>query len=112
MVDYALKHRHVKIVPTGLDIGECGFTKFRTARFHPTLKETKRFYPHVHNMDGFFICKLYKTAEGVKTFKEEHEDNYEERVEEQQFFEDDDHQNGEDEDAGDDNESDSDGVSD
>jgi len=44
----------------GLTIGEDGLTKFMDKRYHPDLKKAKRLYPHIHNMDGFFIAKLKK----------------------------------------------------
>jgi len=31
------------------------------------LKLSKRIYPHVHNMDGFYVAKLRKFANGVKS---------------------------------------------
>ena len=75
VVDYALKNRFVKIVPTGLEIGEDGIVKWDDKRFHPNLKYARRILPHIHNMDGFFVAKLKKLESGSKKKAEINEKN-------------------------------------
>lgn len=63
VVDYALRKRpNVKLVESGLTIGKDGFTSFRGKTFDPSVKLTKRYYPHVYNVDGFFVAKFQKFA--------------------------------------------------
>eukprot|EP00092_Neocalanus_flemingeri_P016040 GFUD01017360.1.p1 GENE.GFUD01017360.1~~GFUD01017360.1.p1 ORF type:complete len:739 (-),score=265.57 GFUD01017360.1:1330-3546(-) len=62
VVNYVLRKRHCKLVSTGLDFGVEGFTKYREQRYHPTMNLCKRYYPHTHNMDGFFVAKIKKLS--------------------------------------------------
>lgn len=61
VVAYALsKRKNLRLVDTGIPFGREGFTAFRGKQFPQSLKLTRRFYPHMHNMDGFFVSKFEK----------------------------------------------------
>jgi ribosomal RNA methyltransferase Nop2 len=63
VVAYALSRRpNVRLVETGLPFGKEGFTHFMGKEFPPSMKMTRRYYPHLYNVDGFFVAKFQKIA--------------------------------------------------
>merc|ERR1712083_1195522 len=77
VVDYVLRKRHCKLVPTGLDFGVEGFTRYREQRYHPTMNLCKRYYSHTHNMDGFFVAKIKKLSNKVPSVPGEEQEKAE-----------------------------------
>lgn len=49
-----------------MEVGSPGLVRHNERRFSSNMNLCKRIYPHVHNMDGFFVAKLRKFANGEK----------------------------------------------
>ncbi|KAL0237447.1 hypothetical protein PCE1_000844 [Barthelona sp. PCE] len=61
VVDYLIKRcSNAKIVDSGLEFGENGFTRIKTHQYSNELAKTKRYYPHRHNFSGFYVAKIQK----------------------------------------------------
>jgi hypothetical protein len=68
VVTYALRKRpHVKLVDTGLPFGREGFKSFRGKQYGKGIEHTRRYYPHVQNIDGFYVAKFYIGSPGART---------------------------------------------
>ena len=62
VIDYALRKRPnvIKLESCGIEFGEEGFTSIKGMQFDKSLKLTRSYYPHIHNLDGFFVARLIK----------------------------------------------------
>lgn len=56
IVDYVLQKYDVEILP--IKYGSEGLTRFADQKFDTRVKNTRRFYPHLHNTLGFYIAKI------------------------------------------------------
>jgi len=62
VIHYALKRWPLRVVDTGLPVGEPGFTEPFGRPLDPSLALARRLYPYKHQTEGFFLCKLRKVA--------------------------------------------------
>jgi len=62
IIDYALQKCPLRVIETGLPIGDPGFTAPFGQPVDKTLVRARRFYPYKHGTEGFFICRLEKVA--------------------------------------------------
>jgi NOL1/NOP2/sun family putative RNA methylase len=62
IIDYALQRCPLRVIETGLPIGDPGFTAPFDHPVDETLVRARRFYPYKHGTEGFFICRLEKLA--------------------------------------------------
>jgi len=61
IVDDILKrHPTMKVAPIPLDFGTPGYSEPFGVSLDESLKLSKRFLPHLHGSEGFFICKMIK----------------------------------------------------
>lgn len=89
VVAYALrKRRNVRIESTGLQFGDEGYVRYRGKNFGPDMKLCRRYWPHKHNLDGFFVCRLRKISNVIpEQRKEETESEDEDQSEENEMDE-------------------------
>ncbi len=56
------RHSEMKLIPIELEFGTKGYDAPYGVQLDESLKLARRFLPHLHGTEGFFICKLVKTA--------------------------------------------------
>jgi len=58
VIHRTLERFPVSVEKTDLKNGLPGFTEFFGHKVREEIHEARRFYPHIHGTEGFFICKL------------------------------------------------------
>ncbi len=54
------RHSEMRVVPISLEFGSPGYSRPYGVELDESLTLTRRFLPHLHGTEGFFICKLEK----------------------------------------------------
>ncbi|MHA1297851.1 MAG: NOL1/NOP2/sun family putative RNA methylase [Candidatus Helarchaeota archaeon] len=60
VINSILKEKKISILNINLEYGREGLIEAFNKKLDPDLIKSKRFYPHIHRTEGFFICKLRK----------------------------------------------------
>ena len=87
-MDYVVNRRYVKVIDTGLNFENKVYKKFKDKKFHDWIKYCIRVFPHVHNLDGFFICKLKKLKDGIKSRENDEKNNKKKKIKKNKKFKD------------------------
>ncbi len=58
--DILNRYPEMEIVEIALDFGIPGYSEPYGVRLNESLKLSRRFLPHLHGTEGFFICKMIK----------------------------------------------------
>jgi NOL1/NOP2/sun family putative RNA methylase len=66
IVDDILKrHPEMEIVQISTEFGSPGYSEPFGVKLHESLTSARRFLPHLHGTEGFFICKMVKREGGA-----------------------------------------------
>jgi NOL1/NOP2/sun family putative RNA methylase len=60
------KYPEMVIAPIDLEFGSPGYPNPYDVSLDPTLVLARRFLPHLHHTEGFFICKLVKEGGNIE----------------------------------------------
>ena len=86
VVDYVVNRWYVKVIDTGLNIENKIYKKFKDKKFHDRIKYCVWVFPHIHNLDGFFICKLKKMKDGIKSRENDEKMNKKRKIKKNKKF--------------------------
>ncbi|UCE09424.1 MAG: RsmB/NOP family class I SAM-dependent RNA methyltransferase [Candidatus Thorarchaeota archaeon] len=57
------KHPEMKIIQIDQEFGVPGYTQPYGVSLDVSLSQSRRFLPHIHGLEGFFICKMRKEGD-------------------------------------------------
>lgn len=58
--DFLKRHHEMEVVQIPLEFGTPAYTQPFGVQLNPSLSLARRFLPHKHDTEGFFICKMVK----------------------------------------------------